>query len=149
MYIKNASNITQDAPALQTYQYPLGENVSSVFILAFPLNQTSFSTGLTFTYSLNAPDTYPLNGGTWLLQTILKEEQDTIDVVYSVAKSYYGVIGFLSGVFPLALIAGLYALLKWPFDPMNEFEKRRIRMANDLKKIMDAGTYKKRKEDSD
>jgi hypothetical protein len=64
-------------------------------------------------------------------------------VVYSVAKSYYGIIGFLSGVFPLALIAGLYALQKWPFDPMNEFEKRRIRMANDLKKIMDAGTYKK------
>jgi hypothetical protein len=35
------------------------------------------------------------------------------------------------------LIAGIYYVLKWPFDPPNEFEKRRIRMKREFKKIVD------------
>ena len=58
--------------------------------------------------------------------------------MYSIAVKYYAAIGFFTGVFPLLLIGGIYAIKRWPFDPPSDFELRRMRMGRDLKKIMDS-----------
>jgi hypothetical protein len=63
------------------------------------------------------------------------------------ANPFYVFLGLFTGIFPIAFAAGIYVIRTWPFDPPTEFEKRRIRMAKDLKKLMDSfkqsSSYKK------
>ena len=59
-------------------------------------------------------------------------------LVNSLAKPYYVVLGIFTGIFPLAMAAAIYAIRTWPFDPPNEFERRRMRMGKDLRKLMDS-----------
>jgi hypothetical protein len=53
------------------------------------------------------------------------------------ASAYYGVIQFLSGLFPVALILGVFTINYWlDFDKFTPFEKRRVRMAKRLREIL-------------
>jgi hypothetical protein len=67
---------------------------------------------------------------------MLSDEQDYLGHIYSIASKYYSIIGLLSGFFPALLAVSCWFILRWPFDPPNKFERRRIRMRKDLQKML-------------
>lgn len=47
------------------------------------------------------------------------------------------------------LLVGIYIIFRWPFDPPTKFEKRRLRMAKELAKLMDDCNPKERQNSID
>lgn len=131
------SNITTNAPLFKVYQYPVPNNGTALYITALPFNQTNYSTAFSFAYSLVSA-AYPLDGGSWLENQLATASQEQIEAVYNTHKGFYIVIAIASAIFPIALAAGIYTIRTWPFDLPSDFERRRMRMARDLKKILDS-----------
>jgi hypothetical protein len=50
----------------------------------------------------------------------------------------------MTGIFPVILFAGAWIIMRWPFDPPNKFELRRIRMKKELEKMLRKVKDKKR-----
>lgn len=133
--IVSAVNISTNDTEGKLYRFRA--NVTdSIFVIAYPSNQTAnLSTSFVFSYVYSSIQ-YPIDGGSWVDAQMLQNEQDYIDYLYSVATGYYAAIGFLSAIFPIALAIALWFILRWPFDPPNKFERRRIRMRKELEKIL-------------
>ena len=80
---------------------------------------------------------YPIDGGDWILSKTVNNEQDYLDYLYNYTSKYFTVIQLLSGIIPLTVLFGLFSMAFWmDFDPLNEFEIRRLKMARDLKKLI-------------
>lgn len=133
--IESAVNISTNDTEGKIYRFRVS-TMQSVYIIAYPTNQTiNMSNCFSFSYVLSTYQ-YPVDGGSWIDSQLMQDGQDYMDYLYSKAKGYYAVIGLMTGIFPVILIIACWIIMRWPFDPPNKFERRRIRMKKELAKML-------------
>lgn len=106
------------------YKYPMN-NGSSVFLIAYPSSSSGSSKAtINFTYNLTA-DYYPVEGMTIQLQAEITPD------VSRTGFWLFLIIGSCLGL--LVIVIVLFVICCRDFDPKNDFEKRRRKLAKEKK----------------
>eukprot|EP00347_Sterkiella_histriomuscorum_P012036 403370136 len=123
--ITNGTNSTTNPAPNTAFKYRMNES-QSIFLIAYPDTQVStIPVSLNFTYNLTA-DYYPVTGMTTQLQA---------EIYPDVSRSSLWIaLAVIAALGLIIILIVTFVICCKDFDPENDFEKRRKRLAKDRKK---------------